>query len=60
MWGWLGLALSETGGMKGADFATVEFTGGRPAITDGWSSEFARPVADASQDWVRGGSWLGG
>jgi hypothetical protein len=51
--GWLGLGLSEAGGMPGADMAILlrNASGhGGFVLQDMWSTAFETPVLDAQQD----------
>lgn len=51
--GWMGLGLSETGSMKGADmFIVQQQPNGAWSVADHWASGFQRPVEDKQQDLV--------
>jgi hypothetical protein len=51
--GWIGLGISESGGMIGSDVAVGWInTTGSPVLTDRFVFEHAEPVIDSHQDWV--------
>jgi dopamine beta-monooxygenase len=48
--GWVGLGISEMGGMKGSDIVVFQASG--PRLLDAYATGSARPQLDDQQDWL--------